>query len=126
MSRQGDMTRRLQDESLVAGRDLLPHAGAHDVCPKCGYGDSQPIPTCTLDTNLVPPRTNSGILEETLKPRIIPDSPGIPGGDAETRDNPGKPSILGRHASFTYAFGARRTAADVYTLCDSSDQHVLD
>ena len=42
--------------------------------------------------------TNSGIPEETLKPGIIPDSPGIPGGDAETRDNPGKPGILGRYA----------------------------
>ena len=42
--------------------------------------------------------TNSGIPEETLKPRIIPDSPGTPGADAETWDNPGKPGILGRYA----------------------------
>ena len=42
-----------------------------------------------------------GCREEMLKPGIIrylSTNSGIPGGDAETRDNPGKPGILGRYA----------------------------
>ena len=42
--------------------------------------------TCECCTGII--CTNSRIPEETLKPGIIPDFPGIPGGDA-------KPGILG-------------------------------
>ena len=35
--------------------------------------------------------------EETLKPGIIYTNSGMQGGDAETRDSPGKPGILGRY-----------------------------
>ena len=55
--------------------------------------------TCECCTGII--CTISGIPEEMLKPGIIRDSPGIPGGDAETRDNPGKPGILGRYAAVT-------------------------
>ena len=47
--------------------------------------------------------TINGIPEETLKPG---SNSGIPGGDAETRDNPGKPGILGRYARVrSYNYG---------------------
>ena len=40
------------------------------------------------------------IPEETLKPGITCTNSGMQGGIAGTRDNPGKPSILGRYANW--------------------------
>ena len=59
--------------------------------------------------------TNYGIPEETLKPGIIPDSPGIPGGDSETRDNPGKPDILGRYGKRTDTHTQTKGQGAVYS-----------
>ena len=51
-----------------------------------------------------------------MKHGIICSNCGIPGGDAETRDNPGKPGILGRYAAYVYTGGSFKRGSTVEPL----------